>query len=85
MSTTLTQHHFLRTTLTTIQQLGDATAVTNPAGPTYTATLPNNPLGVEGSIVATQGKDGKGVHFDVEFKNIPKEGGPFRKYTKSIP
>ena len=68
--------------LTTSQQLGDATTVSNqPAGPTYTAVLPENKYGVEGGVKATQGKDGNGVHFDVEFSNFPKEGGPFSMYT----
>lgn len=70
------------TRLTISQQRGDATTVSNqPAGATYSAVLPKNKYGVEGGVKATQGKDGNGVHFDVEFSNLPKEGGPFSTYT----
>lgn len=83
--TTIHKHTKTGTRLTTSQQRGDATTVSNqPAGPTYTAVLPENKYGVEGGVKATQGKDGNGVHFDVEFSNFPKEGGPFSTYTPQL-
>ncbi len=58
--------------------LGDATVVSDqPQGPTYVARLPDNSP-VQGHVTGTTGKDGKGVHFNVEFSNIPAEGGPLR-------
>lgn len=71
---------------------GNATAtVNNPVGKIYTAVLPEkeffnpaDPRGnVKGSIVATANPDGVGVHFDVQFENLPTSGGPFRMYITS--
>lgn len=74
--------------LTSPQTLGDATVVTNPVGPVYTAILPTeeffnpaDPRGnVKGGISATAGPGGVGVAFTVNFSNLPTSGGPFRKY-----
>jgi len=57
----------------------------NPAGVTYVATLPAQPFfkagslqgNVKGSVSAKAGPGGVGVQYDVQFSNIPKEGGPF--------
>lgn len=66
-----------------------ATQVTgNPADKAFVATLPEEPFwatgtldgNVKGSVSAKAGPDGVGVTFDVQFSNIPKEGGPFSKY-----
>ena len=55
----------------------------------YRAVLPQQafaqdayPFGgnVKGEILATGSPDGIGVLFKVRFSNLPKEGGPFRKF-----
>lgn len=59
----------------------------NPEGVTYVATLPVEPFfvagtldgNVKGSVSAKAGPGGVGVQFDVEFSNLPSEGGPFSK------
>lgn len=65
-----------------------ATTVTGNPDKAFKATLPEDPFwtsgslfgNVKGSVSAKAGPDGVGVTFDVEFSNIPKEGGPFSKY-----
>ncbi|KAK1973886.1 superoxide dismutase [Colletotrichum cereale] len=65
--------------------LGDAIIMSNPAGVTYEAVLPEKPFfkaaslhgNVQGSIVAVAAPNGKGVEFTVRFSNLPKKGGPF--------
>jgi Cu/Zn superoxide dismutase len=57
-------------------QLGDATKnLDNPAGAAYQAVLPENGP-IQGSVVAVTNEN-QGVDFAVNFKNLPKEGGPF--------
>lgn len=65
----------------TTGKLGNALITTNnPAGVTYTATLPNtNKTTIRGSISATSNANGTGVLFNVNlagFTNIPSQG-PF--------
>jgi hypothetical protein len=70
------------------QILGNATTVTNPKGPVYTAVLPtteyfnpSDPRGnVKGSVSITAAPNGIGVSIQVSFSNFPTSGGPFRKY-----
>ena len=60
-------------------QLGDAAKnLNNPAGAAYQATLPTSGA-VQGTVVAVTNKN-QGVDFAVSFTNLPKEGGPFRKF-----
>ncbi|KAH7031359.1 superoxide dismutase [Microdochium trichocladiopsis] len=57
----------------------------NPEGVNYVATLPVQPFfkagslngNVKGSVSAKAGPGGVGVQFDVQFSNLPTEGGPF--------
>jgi hypothetical protein len=75
------------------QDLGNATIVeNNPPGVVYRATLPDkaffapaypNGGNVKGSISAVASPNGIGVLVKVRFSNLPKEGGPFRKYCFS--
>lgn len=61
--------------------LGDAAVVQkNPAGVTYTATLPNSPSsGVRGSVSGTSNANGTGVLFSVNLSGFPAASlGPFR-------
>lgn len=59
----------------------------NPEGVTYVAALPVEPFfvagtldgNVKGFVSAKAGPGGVGVQFDVEFSNLPAEGGPFSK------
>ena len=63
----------------------------NPAGKTFKATLPTEPFfkagslngNVKGSVTATSGPGGVGVTYEVNFSNIPTEGGPFSTYRQS--
>ena len=66
----------------------DAPPVTgNPASVSYKATLPETPFSqveglqgnIRGSVVAKAAPDGVGVEFTVNFENLPRTGGPFRK------
>ena len=65
-------------------KLGDAKITTNnPAGVTYTATLPNsNSTGIRGYISATSNTNGTGVKFNVNLFGFPSASlGPFREYS----
>lgn len=61
----------------------------NPLDVAYKATLPEKPFfseaaldgNVKGSIYAQAPQDGTGLKFTVKFENLPKEGGPFCKYS----
>lgn len=61
----------------------------NPLDVIYTATLPKKPFftapeldgNIKGFISGSAPPDGVGVRFTVRFENLPKTGGPFRKYT----
>ncbi|KEY66161.1 hypothetical protein S7711_05330 [Stachybotrys chartarum IBT 7711] len=65
----------------------------NPVGPTYRATLPDEPFfagaaiegNVRGSITGQATEDGTGVEFTVEFDNLPAEGGPFGYHLHAAP
>ncbi len=59
----------------------------------YRAVLPQQafaqdayPFGgnIKGEILATASPDGIGVLFKVRFSNLPKEGGPFRKFRARL-
>jgi len=61
-------------------QLGDAAQnLNNPNGVAYYAALPSG-AGIEGSILAST-DGGLGTNFDVNFANLPTEGGPFCMYS----
>lgn len=73
--------------------LGNASVVeNNPPGVFYTAVLPEieffnpkDPRGnIQGSVVASSNPNGIGVSFDIQFKNLPTSGGPFRKLLPTI-
>lgn len=58
----------------------------NPANVVYKATIDKPffadailPGQLKASIVAQAPADGKGVNFNVQFENLPDEGGPFSK------
>lgn len=58
-------------------KLGDARKnLNNPMGAAYYAALPSS-SGIEGSILAST-DECKVVNFEVNFANLPSEGGPFR-------
>jgi hypothetical protein len=53
-------------------------------GVTYEADLGPNALNVTGSVKAEAGEGGRGVKFTVNFADIPKEGGPFGKFSLDL-
>lgn len=68
--------------------LGDAAVVQkNPAGVTYTATLPNSPSsGVRGYVSGTSNANGTGVLFSVSLSGFPAASlGPFRTLSPLPP
>ena len=75
------------------QAVTDAPAVDdNPVGVAYQATLPKDRFfkpaaldgNVKGYVWAEAADDGKGVKFKVHFENLPKEGGPFGKFSRTL-
>jgi len=68
--------------------LGDAAVVQkNPAGVTYTATLPNSPSsGVRGYVSGTSNANGTGVLFNVNLSGFPDASlGPFCTFSPFPP
>ncbi|EFY84439.1 hypothetical protein J3459_009822 [Metarhizium acridum] len=64
------------------QATHDAPVVRNNPNVIYEAALPKHGfyhgnIHVQGSVRASRGPGGTGVKFDVDFKSLPKEGGPF--------
>jgi hypothetical protein len=54
----------------------DATYTNNPPGTSYIASLPAN-SSIQGSIIAGTAQQ-NGTQFEVNFSNLPSQGGPFR-------
>ncbi|KAF1810340.1 Cu,Zn superoxide dismutase-like protein [Eremomyces bilateralis CBS 781.70] len=71
----------------TTGKLGDAAETTdNPLGAVYVASFsPKGSSKVSGSIVASSGPDGEGVHFSVSVSGLPADSGPFGFHLHAAP
>lgn len=54
----------------------DATYTNNPVGTSYIAELPTN-MSIQGTIITGMAQQ-NGTQFEVNFANLPSQGGPFR-------
>lgn len=63
----------------TTGKLGDAAEINdNPVGTAYVATFtPKGNSNLTGTVLATSGPGGEGVHFSVSVSGLPADQGPF--------